>query len=79
MAADMLDRLAASLPPTPDLFCLRGVVSDALGRSDLAEASYRKALYLDPGHSESLAQLALLLDLSGRPSHHLRRRALASR
>jgi chemotaxis protein methyltransferase WspC len=78
-AADMLERLGASLAPTPELFCLRGVVSDALGRSDLAEASYRKALYLDPDHAESLAQLALLLELRGRPSHHLRRRALQPR
>lgn len=78
-AGEMLDRLAASLSPTPGLFCLRGVVSDALGRSDLAEASYRKALFLDPGHAESLAHLALLLDLAGRPSDPLRRRALQSR
>ena len=63
-AAAMLDRLPA--PVDPDFFCLRGVVSEALGRSNLAEADYRKALYLDPSHNEALAHLALLLELDGR-------------
>ena len=74
-AEAMLDRLGASADP--DFFCLRGVVSGALGRSDLAEAHYRKALYLDPSHHEALAHLALLLELSGRTSaaSTLRRRA----
>ena len=71
----MLDRLPASADP--DFFCLRGVVSGALGRSDLAEAYYRKALYLDPSHHESLTHLSLLLELDGRAaaSAPLRRRA----
>jgi len=74
-AAAILDRLAPSWDP--DFFCLRGVVSGALGRSDLAEAYYRKALYLDPSHQESLAHLTLLLELSGRATAaaQLRRRA----
>lgn len=77
-AAAMLDRLAA--PADPDFFCLRGVVSGALGRSDLAEACYRKALYLDPSHQEALAHLTLLLELGGRTTaaSHLRRRASKS-
>jgi len=74
-AAAMLDRLAAS--KDPDFFCLRGVVSGALGRGDLAEADYRKALYLDPSHHEALAHLTLLLQLDGRAkaAAQLRRRA----
>ena len=70
----MLDRLAASADP--DFFCLRGVVSGALGRGDLAEADYRKALYLDPSHREALAHLTLLLELAGRTkaAAQLRRR-----
>ncbi len=73
-AAAMLERLAASVDP--DFFCLRGVVSGALGRSDLAEADYRKALYLDPSHQEALAHLTLLLELAGRAkaATQLRRR-----
>jgi chemotaxis protein methyltransferase WspC len=31
-----------------------------------ADALYRKALYLDPAHRESLAHLALLLESRGR-------------
>ncbi|MCX6970411.1 MAG: hypothetical protein NTV93_09700 [Verrucomicrobia bacterium] len=73
LAAAMLDRLPASADP--DFFCLRGVVSGALGRSDLAEACYRKALYLDPSHHESLTHLTLLLEMDGRAASHLRRRA----
>ena len=73
LAAAMLDRLAPSAEP--DFFCLRGIVSGALGRSDLAEVCYRKALYLDPSHHESLAHLTLLLEMDGRAASHLRRRA----
>lgn len=75
LAAAMLDRLAPSADP--DFFCLRGVVSGALGRSDLAEACYRKALYLNPSHHEALAHLTLLLEMDGRAAaaSHLRRRA----
>ncbi|MEI6674110.1 MAG: CheR family methyltransferase [Verrucomicrobiota bacterium] len=76
-AADMLDRMAASVVSCPEYFCLRGVVSDALGRSELAETYYRKALYLDPEHTETLAQFALHLDLTGRAAAaaQMRRRA----
>ena len=73
----MLARLADSLEPTSELYCLRGVVCEALGRGDLAESHYRKALYLDPAHCESLSHLALLLELDGRmeEAQRLRRRA----
>ncbi len=76
-AADVLERLAVSAVPSADFFCLRGVVSDALGEGELAETYYRKALYLDPAHAETLAHLALLCDLRGRQAAaaHLRRRA----
>jgi len=74
-AAAMLDRLPASADP--DFFCLRGVVSGALGRTALAETYYRKALYLDPSHQEAIAHLTLLLELDGRAkaATQLRRRA----
>ena len=76
-AAAMLDVLATTLEPTPEFFCLRGIVSEALGRGSLAEGYYRKALYLDPAHYETLTHLALLLDLAGRTTaaSQLRRRA----
>ena len=76
-AAAMLDRVAASSAPSPELFCLQGVVCGALGCGDLAEAHYRKALYLDPSHYEAVVQLALHLELEGREgaAAGLRRRA----
>jgi chemotaxis protein methyltransferase WspC len=75
-AADLLDDVAATAHPTSELFCLRGVVSEALGLGDVAEAYYRKALYLDPTHFETLAHLSLLLQMDGRASaaNRLRRR-----
>lgn len=47
-------------------FYLLGLVRDASGNHANAEECYRKALYLDPNHSEALAQLALLMDAQGR-------------
>ena len=76
-AADVLERLALAEPPSADFFCLRGVVSDALGQGELAGGYYRKALYLDPAHAEALAHFALLCALQGRhtAAAQLRRRA----
>jgi chemotaxis protein methyltransferase WspC len=44
---------------------LLGLVYDALGDSARATQSYRKAIYLDPGHSEALVHLALLAERRG--------------
>ncbi len=76
-AAAMLDELAAVVDPSAEFFCLRGIVNEALGFSSLAESHYRKALYLDPDHYETLAHLSLLLELDGRQqaAARLRRRA----
>jgi chemotaxis protein methyltransferase WspC len=73
----MLDALTTSETPSSELFCMRGLVSEALGRQELAETFYRKALYLDPAHYESLAHLAELLELQNRSAAAapLRRRA----
>ena len=51
--------------PSADAFCLLGVVHDATGRFDDAEACYRKALYLEPRHEEAVTHLALLVDRRG--------------
>jgi chemotaxis protein methyltransferase WspC len=45
--------------------CLLGVVQGALGRRSVAADCFRRALYLDPHHDESLALLALLADARG--------------
>jgi chemotaxis protein methyltransferase WspC len=52
--------------PSADGYCLLGTIRGAGGDAKAADALYRKALYLDPGHRESLAHLALLLESGGR-------------
>lgn len=50
---------------TPELLCLMGVIADALGEETRAQEFYRKALYLDPRHKDSLEQIALHMEKSG--------------
>jgi chemotaxis protein methyltransferase WspC len=52
--------------PSADGYCLLGTIRGADGDKKSADALYRKALYLDPAHRESLAHLALLLESGGR-------------
>ena len=49
----------------PDLQCFAGVLLGALGQSSEAMARFRRALYLNPQHSESLLHLLLLLEEKG--------------
>jgi chemotaxis protein methyltransferase WspC len=67
-----LDRHGAST----QAFYLLGVIHDAQGHP-AAREFYRKALYLDPNHYESLLQLALLAEKEGdeTTARNLRRRA----
>jgi chemotaxis protein methyltransferase WspC len=60
------ERLLREVGPGADVFCLLGTIRGADGDASAADALYRKALYLDPGHRESLAHLALLLESRGR-------------
>lgn len=52
--------------PSAALLHWMGLIEDAQGRGAQAEQYYRKALYLDPRHADSLAHLAALLEHSGR-------------
>ena len=76
-AADLL----ADAPPgemaNADFYALRGVVHESLGDHIQAEADFRKAVYLEPSHTEALSHLSLLLELQGRidAAATLRRRA----
>jgi chemotaxis protein methyltransferase WspC len=67
-----LDQQGASV----DAYYLMGVIHDAQGHP-AAREYYRKALYLDPDHYESLLQLALLAEREGdaNTARNLRRRA----
>jgi chemotaxis protein methyltransferase WspC len=50
---------------TADLLHLMGLICSASGRLSEADRHYRKALYLDQNHHESLMHLALLLEQQG--------------
>ena len=67
-----LDQHGASV----QAYYLLGVIHDAQG-SPVAQEFYRKALYLDPNHYESLLQMALLAEKNGdtNTARNLRRRA----
>ncbi|MDE1180579.1 tetratricopeptide repeat protein [Paraburkholderia sp.] len=51
--------------PDPDAFYLLGMLADARGDAAQARTQYRRALYLDPQHTEVLTHLAALLELEG--------------
>lgn len=59
------ERWLAAHAPTAQVYGLQGVLHDALGQPRQAEAAYRKALYLEPSHAESLVHLAALLEAQG--------------
>jgi chemotaxis protein methyltransferase WspC len=48
-----------------DVFHLLGLIHAAKGNVTSADGFYRKALYLDPCHSDTLLHLALLLEMQG--------------
>ena len=54
-----------SLPPAPELFLLMGMIHQAAGDLDRAEACFHKTLYLDASHDEALLALALLATQRG--------------
>ncbi|MGJ7541737.1 CheR family methyltransferase [Variovorax sp. LT1R16] len=59
------ERWLAAHAPAAQVYGLQGVLHDALGQTRQAEAAYRKALYLEPSHAESLVHLAALLEAQG--------------
>jgi chemotaxis protein methyltransferase WspC len=61
VCGDYLD----TVPDSAEGHFLSGVIHDALGHSELAVASFRKALYLDPVHREALLHLALKREAAG--------------
>lgn len=63
--------------PSAQALCLLGLAQDACGELAQAEQNYRKALYLDPAHRDTLTHLALLLEARGdaAAARQLRQRA----
>lgn len=48
-----------------DAYYLEGIINAARDRLNQAEESFRRALYLDPAHYESLVQMSLLCERQG--------------
>jgi len=46
-------------------YYLLALVQDALGETEQAAKSYRKVLFLEPGHAEAAAHLSLLAGRQG--------------
>ena len=59
-AVAMLDARVRAVPDDVEAHALLGVLHATAGRPAAARDALRRALYLDPGHAESRAQLALL-------------------
>ncbi|MFO7984672.1 MAG: CheR family methyltransferase [Desulfatiglandaceae bacterium] len=57
---------------------LMGLIHEALGENDRAEALFNKTLYLDPSHHHAMAHLAFIVEQQGDKdkASHLRKRAL---
>ena len=64
-AFDRLDSAEARASLNPEVHGLAGILLGALDRKPEAIGRLRRALYLDPGHAESLAHLALLIEENG--------------
>jgi chemotaxis protein methyltransferase WspC len=60
-AMQLCDRNLSAAGPCAQAFYLKALLHDALGQSTQAIAHYRKALYLDPSHSDALVHLAAAL------------------
>lgn len=76
-------RLGEGALTTPDasaeLLAIMGTTYAATGDEDRAEACYRRALYLDPSHADTMLHLALLLGQRGDDAGADRLRARARR
>jgi chemotaxis protein methyltransferase WspC len=56
---------AVKTSTSADGFSLLGIIELARGRSDAAGRAFRKALYLDPDHSEALSHMIVLCEQRG--------------
>ncbi|MBD9632548.1 CheR family methyltransferase [Pseudomonas sp. PDM19] len=64
-ARQCCEALLAEKGPNAEAFYWLGLLADAQGLGSEAQAYYRKALYLQPDHQESLQHLAALLAAQG--------------
>ena len=64
-AKGLVDRAIANGESGARAYFLLGLIAQASGTRDRAEAHYLKAIYLDPQHDEALLALALLAGRKG--------------
>ncbi len=64
-AARLCERYLKDNGPSSRAYFLLGVISDAAGKSGRARDAFRKAIYLDPNHYESLIFLSYLAEKRG--------------
>ena len=64
-ALECCEQNSRGQPASAETYHLIGLLHDAAGRVPEAAEHYRKALYLDPHHSEALAHLAVALQKRG--------------
>jgi chemotaxis protein methyltransferase WspC len=64
-AAAVCQRLLAEGSQDPDVYSLLGVISQSAGKLESAEDLFRKALFLDPNHYQSLVHMSLLCERQG--------------
>jgi len=77
-AKKILQQALVTEPGNPQAHCLMGIVEEASGETAGAEASYRRAIYLNPSHVDALQHMVQLLQRQGRTqaAEQWRRRAL---
>jgi chemotaxis protein methyltransferase WspC len=78
-AAARYEQCLRTQGPSAQLFHLLGLVRDAAGRHADAVGYYKRALYLDPQHHETLVHLALLMDAQNNRAEAERLRLRARR
>jgi chemotaxis protein methyltransferase WspC len=71
-ALAVIDSALSQKGPDAALYHLKGAVLLSMGNDEEAEGALRRAIYLDPGHHESLTHLELLSHAKG----HTREAAL---
>lgn len=78
-AQQACEALLTKQGPSAAVFYWLGLLSDVAGQPDAAQNHYRKALYLEPEHSDALSHLAMLLEARGDRAGAQRLRDRASR
>jgi chemotaxis protein methyltransferase WspC len=64
-ATAICERLLAEGAQYPAVYSLLGVISESGGKLEIAEELFRKALFLDPHHYQSLVHMSLLCERHG--------------